>query len=102
MQRLLSLSDDTRLYVGHDYPDSTREQSCFATVLDERTSNKHGKSGTDVGHFIKWRAERDATLGTPRLLHPALQVNIRAGRLPPADEMGRVFFKIPVKSTVPL
>ena len=58
--------------------------------------NKHLKSGTGEDEFVKWRGERDATLSNPRLLHQSLQVNLRAGNLPDADEEGRVFFKLPV------
>ncbi|RPD78055.1 Metallo-hydrolase/oxidoreductase [Lentinus tigrinus ALCF2SS1-7] len=96
MQRLLSLPGEYRLYVGHDYPQN-RDQTCFSTVADQRAENKHVKEGTDATSFIQWRKDRDAVLGAPRLLHPSLQVNIRAGRLPPADEQGRVFLRTPVK-----
>ncbi|KAH9847135.1 Metallo-hydrolase/oxidoreductase [Lenzites betulinus] len=96
MQRLLSLPEDHRLYVGHDYPQD-RDQTCFATVADQRTKNRHVKVGTEPSTFIRFRKERDAILGAPRLLHPALQVNIRAGRLPPPDEQGRIFLRIPVR-----
>ena len=101
MQRLLSLPEDYRLYVGHDYPQH-RDQTCFSTVADQRAQNKHIKLGTDAATFIQWRKERDAVLGAPRLLHPSLQVNIRAGRLPPADEKGRIFLRVPVKADLKL
>ncbi|KAH9895140.1 Metallo-hydrolase/oxidoreductase [Cubamyces lactineus] len=96
MQRLLSLPEDYRLYVGHDYPQN-RDQTCFATVADQRAKNKHVKVGTTPADFIQFRRERDAVLGAPRLLHPSLQVNIRAGKLPPPDEKGRIFLRIPVR-----
>ncbi|KAI0630192.1 Metallo-hydrolase/oxidoreductase [Trametes polyzona] len=96
MQRLLSMPEDYRLYVGHDYPQN-RDQTCFATVADQRAKNKHVKVGTEPSTFIQFRKERDAVLGAPRLLHPSLQVNIRAGRLPPADDKGRIFLRIPVR-----
>ncbi|KAI0645529.1 Metallo-hydrolase/oxidoreductase [Trametes meyenii] len=96
MQRLLALPEDYRLYVGHDYPQN-RDQTCFATVADQRAQNKHVKAGTDPSTFIRFRKERDAVLGAPRLLHPSLQVNIRAGRLPPADDKGRIFLRVPVR-----
>lgn len=96
MQRLLSLPEDYRLYVGHDYPQN-RDQTCFATVADQRARNKHVKAGTTPAEFIQFRKERDAVLGAPRLLHPSLQVNIRAGKLPPPDEKGRIFLRIPVR-----
>ncbi|OSD06709.1 Metallo-hydrolase/oxidoreductase [Trametes coccinea BRFM310] len=96
MQRLLALPEDYRLYVGHDYPQN-RDQMCFATVADQRLKNKHVKEGTTPSDFIEFRRQRDAVLGAPRLLHPSLQVNIRAGRLPPPDEQGRIFLRIPVR-----
>lgn len=99
MQRLLSLPESHRLYVGHDYPTS-RDVQCVSTVGEQKKHNKHAKAGTTEAEFIKFRQGRDATLGTPRLQHPALQVNIRAGKLPAADEEGRVFFKIPLQSAV--
>ncbi|PCH43854.1 Metallo-hydrolase/oxidoreductase [Wolfiporia cocos MD-104 SS10] len=99
MQRLLSLPTAYRLFVGHDYPQD-RDQTCWSTVEEQRERNKHLKLGTDAETFIKWRKERDAVLGAPKLLHPSLQVNIRAGKLPPKDAQGRVFFKIPITSEV--
>ncbi|TFY63163.1 hypothetical protein EVJ58_g3417 [Rhodofomes roseus] len=101
MQRLLSLPSDYRLFVGHDYPQN-RDQTCWSTVEEQRHANKHLKLGADKSAFIEWRKQRDAVLGAPRLLHPSLQVNIRAGRLPPADDKGRVFFQIPITSSVDL
>lgn len=101
MQRLLSLPGDYRLFVGHDYP-KDRDQTCWSTVADQRAHNTHIKLGTDETQFIEWRKNRDKVLGTPRLLHPSLQVNIRAGKFPPKDEQGRLFFRIPVKSDVDL
>ncbi|KAJ3036251.1 hypothetical protein HDV00_002965 [Rhizophlyctis rosea] len=96
--RLLSLPPHYRLYVGHDYPPTERTQEAgYSTVAEQREMNKHLKQGTGQAEFIKWRAERDATLGSPRLLHASLQVNLRAGNLPEADgEGGGIFFKIPV------
>ncbi|KAI0769788.1 Metallo-hydrolase/oxidoreductase [Trametes elegans] len=96
MQRLLALPEDYRLYVGHDYPQN-RDQTCFATVADQRMQNKHVKIGTPPSSFIQFRKNRDAVLGAPRLLHPSLQVNIRAGKLPPADDQGRIFLRIPLR-----
>ena len=101
MQRLLALPGDYRLYVGHDYPQN-RDQVCFSTVAEQREKNKHVKQGTDAAEFIKFRRERDAVLGAPRLLHPSLQVNIRAGRLPPPDANGKIYMRTPVLSDVKL
>ncbi|KAI3618971.1 metallo-beta-lactamase domain [Moniliophthora roreri] len=94
--RLLSLPDDYRIFVGHDYP-SNREEDCIATVGNHKELNKHCKVGTTEQQFIEFREARDNVLGAPRLLHPSLQVNIRAGRLPPVDGAGRILMKIPVR-----
>ena len=95
MKRLLSLPEDYRLFVGHDYP-AGRDQTCSATVHEQRVMNKHVTIGTAEADFTEWRKQRDSSLGAPRLLHPSLQVNIRGGRLPPADTEGRVWFRTPV------
>lgn len=95
MKRLLSLPEDYRLFVGHDYP-SGRDQTCSATVHEQRLRNKHVTVGTAEAEFTEWRKARDSVLGAPRLLHPSLQVNIRGGRLPPPDSDGRVWFKTPI------
>ncbi|SJK97644.1 related to metallo-beta-lactamase domain protein [Armillaria ostoyae] len=99
MNRLLSLPEDYKLFVGHDYP-SGRNYDCVTTVGEQRKLNKHGKVGTTEEAFIDFRKKRDDTLGAPRLIHPSLQVNIRAGRLPPADAEGRVWMKVPVRSSI--
>ncbi|KZT26844.1 Metallo-hydrolase/oxidoreductase [Neolentinus lepideus HHB14362 ss-1] len=101
MQRLLSLPFDYLLFVGHDYPPE-RAIEDVVTVEEQRRRNKHVKAGTDEAAFTAFRSARDAQLGAPKLLHPSLQVNIRAGKLPPADAEGRVFFKVPVKTAVAL
>lgn len=98
MQKLLTLPKYYRLFVGHDYPPADRtEEVCVATVGEQQESNKHGKLGTTEEKFIQFREARDAVLGAPRLLHPSLQVNIRAGKLPPLDTNGRKSMRIPLK-----
>jgi glyoxylase-like metal-dependent hydrolase (beta-lactamase superfamily II) len=105
IKRLLALDPDVRLYVGHDYPPAGKSPSdrCYSTVAEQRASNIHlrlkgGARESNSGEepFVLWRAQRDATLGAPRLLHPSLQVNIRGGMLPEPDKDGRIFFKTPV------
>lgn len=98
MQRLLAFPADHVLYVGHDYPPDGRAPCSCATVAEQRSANKHVKVGTDEALFIQWRQARDEVLGTPRLLHPSLQVNVRAGKLPPQDEEGRGWMRIPVRT----
>lgn len=97
LQRILDLPDDTRLFIGHDYPpvkdrdDPTWESS----VADQRAHNPHVGGGASREAFMKTRDERDATLNLPeRMLH-ALQVNLRGGRLPEPEADGHSYFKIP-------
>jgi glyoxylase-like metal-dependent hydrolase (beta-lactamase superfamily II) len=70
VQRLFSFPQDYDLYVGHDYPPEGREVGFSTTIAEQMKSNKHVKDGTVYTDFVKWRSERDATLGAPRLLHP--------------------------------
>ena len=95
IQEILALPEDTRLFVGHDYCKNGREPAWEATVAEHKARNVHVKDGTTKEEFIKLRDERDATLSLPdRMLH-ALQVNLRGGRLPPAEDDGNFYFKIP-------
>ncbi|SPO01973.1 probable Zn-dependent hydrolases, including glyoxylases [Cephalotrichum gorgonifer] len=100
MQRLLSLPAHYKLYTGHDYPpaDSGREPMPCVTVAEQLERNKHVKEGTKKDDFINWRRDRDSGLKEPRLLHPALQVNIRGGHIPPSldDSKGRTFLMMPI------
>ncbi len=94
IRAILALPPATRLFVGHDYPDSGRQPNCMATVAEHRLTNIHVKDGITRDQFIHRREARDATLPLPeRMLH-ALQVNIRGGRLPEIG--GRPFLKIPI------
>lgn len=94
MQRLLAFPEDALLFVGHDYPPSnSRSPAPSATVAEHRDA----WSKKDEITFIEWRQQRDAVLGAPRLLYPSLQVNIRAGKMPPPDEKDRVWFKTPIR-----
>jgi hypothetical protein len=82
--KLFTLPPTFKIYTGHDYPPKaprTAPQAC-STVAEQRDHNKHLKAGTSEDGFVAWRTERDAGLAEPRLIHQALQVNIRAGRLP--------------------
>jgi glyoxylase-like metal-dependent hydrolase (beta-lactamase superfamily II) len=100
MQQLLSLPPHYKLYTGHDYPpaDSGREPMPCVTVAEQLERNKHVKKGIKEEDFINWRRERDSGLKEPRLLHQALQVNIRGGHLPPShDGSQRTFLMMPVQ-----
>ncbi|MCQ0092337.1 MBL fold metallo-hydrolase [Roseovarius sp. M141] len=97
IQDILSLPDDTRLYVGHDYGTKDRDVPAWeATIAEHKAQNKHVKSGTDKDDFIKTRQDRDATLALPNRMLAALQINLRGGRLPDAEGDGHSYLKIPV------
>jgi len=90
------LPTDTRLFMCHDYPPAGREASWSTTVGEQRARNIHVNDSVALADFVDMRTTRDATLGVPALLIPAIQVNIRAGHLPPADESGVCSLKIPL------
>lgn len=98
IHRLLALPPETRLFLCHDYKAPGRDEFAWeTTVADERASNVHVGAGVTEDDFVAMREARDATLCAPKLLLPAIQVNIRAGRLPPAEENGVRYLKIPVR-----
>jgi len=98
IRRLLSLPSETRLFMCHDYKAPGRDQFAWeTTVAAERSSNKHVHDGVSEDEFVAMRLERDKGLATPRLLIPSIQVNMRAGRFPPADASGVRYLRIPVK-----
>ncbi|KAJ7725828.1 Metallo-hydrolase/oxidoreductase [Mycena maculata] len=99
MQRLMALPESYRLFVGHDYP-VDRQPIPVSTVGEQLLSNNHIRKG--INEFISFRNSRDLVLGAPRLLHPSLQTNIRGGKLPPPDGLGRFSFRIPITTTVAL
>ncbi|TXL67054.1 MBL fold metallo-hydrolase [Zeimonas arvi] len=96
IQKLLSLPPQTRLFMCHDYPPDGRAIRWETTVAEERRDNIHVRDGIDEATFVAMRQRRDATLGTPRLMLPAIQVNIRAGGFPPPEDNGISYLKIPV------
>jgi len=95
IQRILALPLETRLYQCHDYPPDGREPRPYATVAEQRDKNVHLVGKTEEA-FAAMRAARDKTLDMPALLLPAVQINIRAGALPPAEGNGISYLKIPV------
>ncbi len=98
IRRLLSLPPQTRLFMCHDYKAPGRDEYAWETsVADERASNIHVHDGVSEAEFVAMRHKRDATLAAPVLLLPAVQVNIRAGHLPPPDDNGQSYLRIPVK-----
>ena len=96
MRRLLDLPPATRLFVCHDYPPEGREAKWETTVAEQRTSNIHIHDGIGEEEFVAMRTARDASLEVPTLILPSLQVNVRAGRLPPSDENGISYLRIPL------
>lgn len=96
IQRVLSLPDDTRLFICHDYGPNGRDIRWETSVGEEKKHNIHVGVGKSVDEFVALREERDKTLSMPSLIIPALQVNMRAGKLPEADEDGNRYLKVPV------
>ncbi len=97
IQKILSLPDETRIFVGHDYKAPGRDEYAWETTVGEQKAlNIHIGQGRSIEEFVEMRDARDATLSKPRLILPSLQVNMRAGQMPPADEQGDVFLKLPV------
>jgi len=94
--RLLALPADTRLFMCHDYPPGERAPMASCTVAVQRADNIHVGGGVSEADFVTRRRARDATLAMPTLMWPSIQVNIRAGQLPPAEADGRHYLKLPV------
>lgn len=98
IQRLLTLPPQTRLFMCHDYKAPGRDFYAWeTTVAEERAANRHVHEGVSEDEFVAMRTARDATLDAPRLLLPSIQVNIRAGKFPPAEANGVRYLTIPVK-----
>ncbi len=98
IQRVLALPDAMRLFMCHDYGPNGRDIAWETSVADEKAHNIHVGEGKTREEFIKLRTERDAQLDMPKLIIPSLQVNMRAGELPPADKQGNRFLKVPVNT----
>jgi glyoxylase-like metal-dependent hydrolase (beta-lactamase superfamily II) len=97
IQKILALPPETRVYVGHDYLTEERKTHAWeTTVAAQRAENIHLRGGVSEADFVARREARDATLPPPTLILPSLQVNIRAGALPPAEPDGRVYLRLPV------
>lgn len=98
IHRLLSLPPETRLFMCHDYKAPGRDQYAWETTVEaQRRANKHIHDGVSEDEFVAMRTERDRGLATPRLLIPSIQVNMRAGRFPPAEQDGVRYLRVPVK-----
>ena len=98
IRRLLALPEATRLFMCHDYPPPGREARFECTVADQRARNIHVHDGITEDQFVEMRTRRDATLDMPVLMLPSVQVNIRAGQMPPPEANGTTYLKIPVNA----
>ncbi|MCO4847981.1 MAG: MBL fold metallo-hydrolase [Yoonia sp.] len=99
IQKILSLPDDTRVFVGHDYKAPGRDDFAWETTIGEQKAlNVHIGEGRPMEDFVAMRTERDATLGMPRLILPSIQTNMRAGNLPEPEDNGTSYFKVPVNT----
>ncbi|KAJ5669553.1 hypothetical protein N7462_010623, partial [Penicillium macrosclerotiorum] len=96
-RKLLDRPDHIKIWPGHDYPPEGRTPIAWMSVGDHRTQNKHLRDSITEADFVAMRTERDKSLNAPRLLHPSLQVNIRAGRLPRPMESGHRMLHLPMK-----
>lgn len=96
VQQLLAFPDHTALFMCHDYPPQSREPLYQSSVGAQKKSNIHLKAGTTKAEFVAMRTKRDQGLSLPKLMLPALQVNIQAGHLPPAEADGHQYLKIPL------
>lgn len=99
IHRLFALPAATRLYLCHDYlPAGRSEYSCMTTVAEQRAHNLHIHEGVDEDSFVAMRSARDAGLKMPALILPAVQINMRGGELPPAEDNGVRYLKIPLNA----
>ena len=98
MRRLLALPPATRMFVCHDYPPKGREARWETTVAEQKAGNIHVRDGIGEDEFVALRTARDATLEVPTLILPSIQVNVRAGQLPPADDNGVAYLRIPLNA----
>lgn len=96
IENLLALPEQTRIFVCHDYPGNARNHESQTTVKAQRAENIHVHTGVSEGDFVTMREARDATLGAPRLIIPSVQVNVRGGSFPPAEDNGTVYLKVPL------
>ncbi len=97
IQRILSLPEETRIFVGHDYKAPGRDEFAWETTVGaQKAANVHVGGGTPEDAFVEMRETRDATLAMPKLIVPSLQINMRAGNMPEADESGTVMLKLPL------
>lgn len=95
-KRILALPPETRIFICHDYPPDGREVRFETTVGEERAGNKHLRDGIGEDEFVEMRNARDKTLAMPALMIPSVQVNMRAGHMPPPEDNGVSYLKVPI------
>ena len=99
IRKILALPGDTRMFVGHDYlPDGRSEYRWETSVAEQNRENVHIRIGVPQEQFVAMRLDRDATLEAPLLILPSLQVNIRAGAMPPASDKGQIYLRLPINA----
>jgi glyoxylase-like metal-dependent hydrolase (beta-lactamase superfamily II) len=98
IRRVLALPPATRLFMCHDYGPNGRSINWETTVAEERAHNIHVRDGVSEDEFVTLRQTRDATLGMPRLIIPSIQVNMRGGQLPPTEDHGQRYFRVPINA----
>lgn len=98
IKRILSLPPETRIFACHDYGPNGRAFAWETTVAEQREKNIHVRDGISEDAFVEMRETRDATLDMPRLILPSVQVNIRGGKMPPAEDNGTVYLKVPLNT----
>lgn len=98
IHKLLALPSETKIFVCHDYAPESREAAWQTTVAEQRAKNIHVHGGISEEAFVAMRTARDVTLGMPTLILPSIQVNVRAGEMPPPEDNGVVYLKIPVNT----
>jgi glyoxylase-like metal-dependent hydrolase (beta-lactamase superfamily II) len=98
IRRLLDLPSQTAIYVCHDYPPASRQPQWKTTVAEQRAANIHVRDGITEAAFIQMRQARDATLEVPTLILPSIQINVRGGQMPPPDDNGVSYLRIPVNA----
>lgn len=97
-RKILSLPPETRLFICHDYPPKDRPIAFETTVAEQKAKNIHVHDGISEAQFVEMRTKRDAGLDMPALILPGVQINIRAGKMPPQESNGTAYLKIPINA----
>lgn len=96
IQKILALPQETRIFVGHDYPESGKEPECVCSIANQKQNNIMINDKISEEEYVAARTKRDATLAVPRLIMPSIQINLRAGKLPKPEKNGSSYIKIPL------